>query len=67
MTTSGTFPLDAASRTYKRLRPRLESHFAAFATQNPGAWQEFLSRLDQHFSRLFDLLIQLYGNNYDFY
>ena len=67
MTTPNTFPPDAAPRTFKRLRPRLESHFAAYASQNPAEWQEFLSRLDQQFGGLFDLLIQLYGHNYDFY
>ncbi len=67
MTAPNTFPPDAAACTYKRLRPRLVSHFTAYAAQNPAEWQEFLSRLDQHFGRLFDLLIQLYGHNYDFY
>jgi amylosucrase len=62
-----TYPTDAAERSYKRLLPRLQAHFNAFAAENPKTWGEFLERLDQHFKQLFNLLLQLYGDQYDFF
>jgi len=61
------YPTDAAERTYKRLLPRLEAHFALYAQENRAAWNDFLGRLDLHFERLFTLLVQLYGDQYDFF
>ena len=62
-----SYPTNAFERTYLRLLPRLEARFAAYASQNPSEWQAFLVRLQQQFPRLFDLLINLYGDQYDFF
>ncbi|HEX7567967.1 MAG TPA: alpha-amylase family glycosyl hydrolase [Anaerolineaceae bacterium] len=62
-----SYPPNAFERTYQRLLPRLETRFAAYASQNPSEWQAFLVRLQQQFPRLFDLLINLYGDQYDFF
>lgn len=62
-----SYPPNAFERTYQRLLPRLEARFAAYAAQNPAEWQVFLVRLQQQFPRLFNLLIQLYGDQYDFF
>jgi amylosucrase len=35
--------------------------------KRPEAWQEFSARLEQHFPRLFGLLVGLYGTQYDFF
>ncbi len=50
-----------------RLRPRLEKRFRSYARKSPGDWQAFAHRLDEHFPRLFQLLLQLYGDHYDFF
>src|SRR5690242_15643589 len=60
-------PPDPAARSLKRLRPRLESQFAAYAALHPQAWQDFLTNLEVHFGRLFHLLLPLYGDQYDFF
>lgn len=52
-------------RTYVRLLPRLEEHFAGILS-TPD-WQQFRQRLDTHFPTLFRLLVRLYGGRYDFY
>jgi amylosucrase len=51
--------------TFARLLPRLESRFADRVSEDE--WQGFLNRLNKHFERLFRLLYQLYGHNYDFF
>lgn len=56
-----------ASRSLKRLRPRLESYFQDYARQDPHDWMIFVRRLEKHFPRLFDLLFRLYGTQYDFF
>jgi amylosucrase len=56
-----------AQRTLNRLLPRLEQDFAAQAQSQPAAWQTFLTRLQSHFSRLFELTVHLYGSQYDYY
>ena len=58
---------NASQRTFQRLLPRLQANFAAYAAQNPGEWQYFLARLDEHFPHLFELLYHLYGSQYDFF
>lgn len=57
----------ASSRTLARITPRLEAHFAAPIRQEPEAWKVFSTRLQAHFPRLFGLLWQLYGRQYDFF
>jgi glycosidase len=51
----------------ERLLPGLETKYAAFVQTHPVEWQAFTDRLQQHFPRLFDRLLKLYGNRYDFY
>lgn len=54
-----------AARTLARLTPRLSAHFAR---QNAlPDWPEFQHRLHQHFPHLFDLLLAIYGQQYDFF
>ncbi len=48
-----------------RLLPRLEERFAVHA--EPGDWAGYLDRLRRHFPRVFRLLYQLYGQQYDFF
>jgi amylosucrase len=54
-----------AQRSLTRLLPRLEQEFAAHA--GTPAWDAFRRRLDEHFPRLFHLLRELYGDQYDFF
>ncbi len=52
-------------RTLDRLLPRLEQEFAA-AGSVPD-WEAFRRRLQQHFPALFPRLLELYGDQYDFF
>ncbi len=54
-----------AQRSLVRLLPRLEDEFAAAA--GTAEWVAFERRLTTHFPRLFALLVQLYGERYDFF
>jgi amylosucrase len=56
-----------AQRTLERLLPRLEAEFAPVAKRDPQAWTGFKARLNQHFPRLFRILLHLYGGQYDFF
>ena len=67
MPTLSLFPPDAAARTYQRLWPAVQRRFADFASQAPQDWQEFSNRLEANFEPLFNALIQVYGDQYDFY
>ncbi|TLN05472.1 amylosucrase, partial [bacterium] len=60
-------PVDPAARSLERLLPRLKDRYRRFARSQPQAWRSFLARLDQHFPRLFHLLLPLYGGQYDFF
>ncbi|MGD0878049.1 MAG: amylosucrase [Anaerolineales bacterium] len=60
-------PPNAYERTLQRLLPRLEARFEFYASQHPQEWQDFRSRLDEHFPSLFSLLIRLYGDQFDFF
>ncbi|MEB3231535.1 MAG: amylosucrase [Leptolyngbyaceae bacterium] len=48
-----------------RLMPRLEARFANQVDQ--GDWHSYVQRINTHFPRLFKLLFQLYGQQYDFF
>ena len=52
-------------RTLNRLLPRLEQHFAN--NLKSPQWRTFRQRLDAHFPILFERLVALYGQQYDFY
>ncbi|HSV85909.1 MAG TPA: alpha-amylase family glycosyl hydrolase [Levilinea sp.] len=56
-----------ARRSMERLRPRLESIYFDYIQQNPRDWWDFSQRLDRHFERLFGILVQVYGKQYDFF
>ena len=56
-----------AKITFTRLAPRLEDKFASYITQNPDDWHVFCSRLESNFQTLFNALMVLYGDQYDFY
>jgi glycosidase len=56
-----------AERSLQRLRPRLAARCADYAARCPSEWQVLLRRLDENFPRLFKLLLQVYGNQYDFF
>ncbi len=51
-------------RTLARLLPRLNDRFRKQAKTT--LWRSFTQRLDLHFPRLFQLLYQIYGQQYDF-
>jgi amylosucrase len=52
-------------RSLARLLPRLEAQFAAELAS--PEWAAFRARLESHFPALFKLLLQLYGDQYDFF
>jgi amylosucrase len=64
-----TSPLVAyqARRSMERLRPRLEILFDQYIQANPQDWWTFSQRLDRNFERLFGILVQIYGQQYDFF
>ncbi len=49
----------------QRLLPRLKREFSNWVETEE--WQEFENRLHRQWGRLFDLLVRLYGNHYDFF
>ncbi|MDH3527455.1 MAG: alpha-amylase family glycosyl hydrolase, partial [Gammaproteobacteria bacterium] len=54
-----------AAVSLQRLLPRLESRFADRVDEDE--WEGYLTRLRQHFPRLFSGLHALYGKHYDFF
>ena len=67
MSPLNNIPPNALERTLRRLLPRLEARFETYASQHSLEWQDFRSRLDEHFPHLFNLLIRLYGDQFDFF
>jgi glycosidase len=67
MSPLSNIPPNAYERTCRRLLPPLEARFEIYASQHPQEWQAFRSRLDEHFPQLFNLLIHMYGNQFDFF
>lgn len=61
-TLSTQFSARQADRSLNRLRPRLRELFS-----DDAQWQTFEQRLDAHFMPLFDVLIGVYGSQYDFF
>ena len=51
--------------TLNRILPRLETY--VLEEVDPAEWQSYVDRLHLHFPRLFQLLHQLYGDQYDFF
>ncbi|MFM8321414.1 MAG: alpha-amylase family glycosyl hydrolase [Chloroflexota bacterium] len=56
-----------AQSSLRRLLPRLESRLAGEIAAQPAAWQAYHARLLAGFPRLFGLLVQAYGAQYDFF
>jgi amylosucrase len=54
-----------AAVSLDRLWPRLEARLGS--TVAPEVWPAFEARLRREWERLFGLLIELYGGNYDFF
>ena len=54
-----------SATSLSRLLPRLEERFGDRV--DIGEWQGYVQRIKIHFPRLFRLLYQLYGNQYDFF
>ena len=50
-----------------RLKPRLEQRFKSYAKKSPAHWRLFMHRLETNFPLLFELLISLYQDQYDFF
>ena len=59
--------LTPAGRSFHRLQPRLLARCQSYAQANPADWAAFSARLEANFEHLFDLLLQLYGGQYDFF
>jgi amylosucrase len=55
-----------ARMTLERLWPRVAAGCAGYAHDHPADWQAFTTRLEQHFDRLFELTVDLYGDQYDY-
>ena len=58
---------ERAKRGMARLLPRVRSTFNDAADADPAAWRTFEARLTREWERLFGLLLQLYGTEYDFF
>ncbi len=61
--------LETQSRhTLDRLLPRLQERYRTRrGSMTADQWRTFTQRLDTHFPRLFKLLYQVYGQQYDFF
>ncbi len=59
--------MSEASRSLRRILPRLEYALAAEIAANPAAWHAFRQRLETRFAALFDLYYNLYHTRYDFF
>ena len=55
------------SVSLNRLLPRLEKRYASDRARNAENWKAFVHRLEVNWGTLFQLLLQLYGSQYDFY
>src|SRR5262245_601112 len=56
-----------AAISLERLWPRMEASVQRQAQERPELWQAFEERLRREWGRLFRLLIELYGDRYDFF
>ena len=58
---------NAARSSLNRLLPRLEAHYSTSLTDITTAWERFNQRLEREWERLFVLMHELYGWQYDFF
>ncbi len=63
---SDAWYLKQSEITLSRILPRLEAYVLE-EVENPAEWLAYVNRLKLHFNRLFKLLHQLYGDQYDFF
>jgi amylosucrase len=56
-----------AKRTLIRLLPRVQEKFKREIKKDPQGWQDLCARLEQHFPRLFNLHLELYGDHYEYF
>ncbi|RRR74757.1 MAG: amylosucrase [Candidatus Viridilinea halotolerans] len=56
-----------SARSLERLLPRVRSALAEAQAQDPAGYARFEARLQREWPRLFDLLLRLYGGQYDFF
>ena len=56
-----------AQKSLKRLLPPLESRLSGKIANQPQQWAAFRQRLETYFSRLFMILLRIYGERYDFF
>ncbi|MCD4671429.1 MAG: alpha-amylase family protein, partial [Anaerolineaceae bacterium] len=61
-----TYQINKAKLALSRLIPRIRNEFPEIDTTSTE-WKSFLTRLETNFPRLFELLLHLYGSNYDFF
>lgn len=59
--------MDAAGRTLARLYPRIQKTCEKYQRESPEDWQIFTHQLTENFEALFTALVQVYGDQYDFY
>lgn len=57
----------AAQKTLNRVMPRMEQYYAEAIAEKPDDWDAFRTRLEREWERLFALLFQIYGWQYDFF
>ncbi len=57
----------ATQVTYNRLLPKIEKKVGSFKGYSEENWALFIHRLDKNFDRLFNLLLDIYGDQFDFY
>ncbi len=57
----------AAARSLERFLPALRQRYQAEIDQAPLDWAEFEARLSEHFPALFSILLDIYGDAFDFY
>ncbi len=56
-----------APKALDRILNRVMHDLSADISQNPQIWQDFTDRVQDHWQRLFSLLHELYGWQYDFF
>lgn len=61
----GSWLSEQSRITLARLMPRLEARFAEGI--DPASWRGYAERLRRFFPRLFDALMTIYGDRYDFF
>jgi len=56
-----------SKNSLERLIPRLYDHFSRFHKTHPEEWKKYITRIQRYFHPLFAIMVDLYGNRYDFF